>query len=542
MSSVDRELAKAQALVIDCNAASRNALAAILNGLGVGRVMQASRAQDGRRLLEKLHFDIVVCDYVFDGEPINGQDLMDDLRLAQLLPLSTVVIMISAEAGHSKVAEAAEAALDAYLLKPHTSEALRKRLLEARERKRALRDVFALIENNEFLAAAKACQVRFESRGPAWLHAARIAAELWLRLGMPNEAQIMFDAILKVGAIPWARLGIARSQQDSGHLGQARRTLETLLNEQPGYTDAYDVMSRVLLGQGLPDQALMACREAAARTPGSVARTVKLGLMAFYHGDPGEARQALSDAVRLGLNSKSFDLQGLVLLAFLQFDAGDARGLKQSWRGISAALAGAPESSRLRGFQLVLAALKLLIDRKVADSIEQTRQLISQCREPTFDFEAACNTLAVLARMTRDELHMSNADDDVRMLALRFAVSRTSCEFLVRASLADAALAPVIRDAYAEICREAEEAISKTIAKQPYEAVALLLASAERTLNGKLMDLATHTLDLHATEIREVGALRDRARSINQRYRSYGTQIVLDVGGGLRTLTSLTKA
>lgn len=493
-------------------------------------------------MLEKLNFDIVVCDYVFDGEPINGQDLMDDLRLAQLLPLSTVVIMISAEAGHSKVAEAAEAALDAYLLKPHTSDALRKRLVEARERKHALRDVFAMVNNNEHLAAAQACQARFTSRGPAWLHAARIGAELWLRLGRPTEAQAMFDAILQVGAMPWARLGIARSQQDSGQLGQARRTLESLLNEQPGYADAYDVMSRVLLNQGLPDQALLACREAAARTPGSVARTVKLGLMAFYHGQPAEAIRALSDAVRIGLNSKAFDLQGLVLLAVLQFDAGDGRGLAQSWRSMGAALASAPGSGRLKRFLMVLAALKLLVERKVADSIEQTRQLLAQCREPTFDFEAACNALVLLARMTRDELHLSTIDDDVRALALRFAVSRTTCDLLVRASMADAGLAPVIREAYAEICREAEHAISKTITKQPSEAVTLLLTSAERTLNGKLMDLAKHTLDRHSTEIEDVGVLRDRVHAINQRYRSYGTQVVLDVGGGLRTLASLAKS
>lgn len=42
---------------------------------------------------------------------------MDDLRLSRLLPLSTVVVMIYGEAGYCKVAEAAEAALDAYLVK-----------------------------------------------------------------------------------------------------------------------------------------------------------------------------------------------------------------------------------------------------------------------------------------------------------------------------------------------------------------------------------------------------------------------------------------
>jgi len=530
--------------VIDCNTASRSALAGMLRDFGVGRITQAARAQDGRRLIEKLHFDIVVCDYVFDGEPINGQDLMDDLRAAALLPLSTVVIMISAEAGHTRVAEAAEAALDAYLIKPHTADALRQRLIEARLRKLALRDVFDLVDRDEHLLAAQLCQERFESRGPAWLHAARIGAELWLRLGLPGQAQALFDAILKVGALPWARLGIARSQHESGNLGQARRTLESLLNEQPGYTDAYDVMSRVLLDQGLPDQALMACREAAARTPGSVSRAVKLGLLAFYHGKPAEAAKVLGDAVRRGLNSKAFDLQGLVLLAVLQFDSGDSRGLAQSWRGVVAAHAAAPASNRLRRLEGVVATLKLLVDRRVADSIAQIRQLVSEAREPTFDFEAACNVLTVLSRLSRDEVHLGDIHDDVRVLALRFAVSRTTCELLVRAGLADGSLAPIIRAAYADVCADAELAVSKTVESRPAEAVRSLLASAERSLNGKLMDLAQHTLDRHADAIGPglvLQELRDQIQSINQRFRSYGTQVLLDGSAG-RTLASLAKA
>ena len=91
---------------------------------------------------------------------------MDDLRLAQLLPLSTVVVMISSEAGYTKVAEAAEAALDAYLIKPHTADALRQRLIQARQRKRALQEIFALIEKGALVEAAEICQVRYKTRGP----------------------------------------------------------------------------------------------------------------------------------------------------------------------------------------------------------------------------------------------------------------------------------------------------------------------------------------------------------------------------------------
>ena len=99
-----------------------------------------------------------------------------------------------------------------------------------------------------------------------------------------------------------------------------------LIADLPGYTDAYDVMGRVLLDQGEPKEAINALRKAAELTPNSVARQVKLGLMSFYFGDPAEALDSLGRAVRLGISSKTFDLQGLTLLAALQFDRADERG------------------------------------------------------------------------------------------------------------------------------------------------------------------------------------------------------------------------
>jgi CheY-like chemotaxis protein len=542
MILLDSEMGHTSALVIDCNSASRSVLVKLMRDFGVAEVTPARRAQDARRMLEQQRFDIVVCDYHFDGEPVSGQDLMDDLRLAQLLPLSTVVVMISAEAGHAKVAEAAEAALDAYLIKPHTADALRRRLVDARQRKRALREIIALIEKESYVEAAEMCQHRFETRGLAWLQAARIGAELWLRLSKPHAAQRMFDAILEIGAVPWARLGVARSQYDRGGTSQARRSLESLLKEQPGYSDAYDVMARVLLDQGLPDEALAASREALSLTPGSVARLVKHGLLAFFYGDPGEAGAALARAARFGLHSKVFDLQGLVLLALVQFDKGDLRGLTQTWRSMTSARSGRLGSDRLRRFEAVINVMKLLLERQVSEAVALALELIRESCDPSFEFEAACNLLALLTRLTSHELRLESLQHDVLVLAQRFAVSRITCDLLVRSLQTDAALATIVRDAYAAICSEAEDAVSNTLKGMPGEAAKLLLTRAEGTLNAKLMDLAIYTMERHGQNIDGVQALRDRAQALHTRYRSYDTQVHLGDAGDTRALSRLAKA
>ena len=114
----------ALALIVDSNATSRSILAAQLREYGVARIVQCARIQDARNRLEHTVFDYVLCEQFFGEGGYSGQTLLDDLRRAQLLPFSTVFFMVTAEASYAAVAEAAESALDGYLLKPFTPSSL----------------------------------------------------------------------------------------------------------------------------------------------------------------------------------------------------------------------------------------------------------------------------------------------------------------------------------------------------------------------------------------------------------------------------------
>ncbi|MEY3445338.1 MAG: hypothetical protein RIR45_93, partial [Pseudomonadota bacterium] len=171
MAAFDENLSLCSALVVDGNPTSRSILISQLRDFGVGTVAQAARATDARRQLEYKSFDFVLCELHFPGESTSGQDLLDDLRRNQLLPFSTVFIMITGEATYAKVAEAAESALDGYLLKPHRATQLADRLRQARVRKASLQEIFGAIEEEEFELAAQLCMDRFDSRGLFWLYA-----------------------------------------------------------------------------------------------------------------------------------------------------------------------------------------------------------------------------------------------------------------------------------------------------------------------------------------------------------------------------------
>ena len=189
MNTFDAGIFETRALVIDGNPTSRSLLSAQLRDFGVGTVQQTGRVQEARSILELKTFDIILCDYHFDQSEMSGQELLDDLRRAQLLPFSTVFIMVTGEASYARVTEAAENALDGYLLKPYTAVNLGARLTEARNRKRVLKQIFEAIEAKDLAKAAALCKARFDKREQYWLYAARIGAELCLRLGDAQAAR-----------------------------------------------------------------------------------------------------------------------------------------------------------------------------------------------------------------------------------------------------------------------------------------------------------------------------------------------------------------
>jgi CheY-like chemotaxis protein len=219
---IDATIHKANALVIDSNANSRSLITSQLRELGLGFVRAVTRVKDARIVLENAPYDLVICDYHFEGHEESGQDLLDELRRENLLPYSTVFMMITGEATYATVAEAAEAALDGYLIKPYTLNALAERMQAARHRKRVLGPIFEAIETQEFEQAAGLCLQRFEARAEFWLFAARIGAELLLRLRRHDEAKRLYEAIIAAKTVPWAKLGVARAELEGGNLSAAR--------------------------------------------------------------------------------------------------------------------------------------------------------------------------------------------------------------------------------------------------------------------------------------------------------------------------------
>lgn len=521
-----------RALIIDTNQTSRSILRAMLADLGLQTITQAAKISDARRALETQAYDVVLCDYHFDDSTMTGADLLDDLRRAQLLPYSTVFVMITGEASYVKVAEAAESALDSYLLKPHTSNALAQRLQMARHRKVVLGSIFEAIEREEFSVAAELCLQRFANRGEYWVYAARIGGELLLRLGRHEEARKLFQAIDETKALPWARLGIARAQLDGGHAMPARRTLESLLSDNPTFADAYDVMGRAQLQAGSFDEAYETYQHAAEITPSSISRLQKVGMLAYYLGRSDEAARSLERAASLGVSSKMFDYQSLVMLAQIRFEQKDYKGVQRCLANLQHAFEKQANSARLRRMTGLVNVLALMLQRQVAEVVRLVKEMVADFEMPDFDFEAAGNVLGLLTRLRNNELELPDAEIWVQRLALRFCVSKPSTDLLAMSAAGYGPYTDTVYRAYKGVVDYAEKALEQARSGSPGSGVKTLLVHGSKTLNAKLLDLADMMLTRYRDQIKDAAMLSEMVQDMRGKFCRGSAQVQLGANTG----------
>jgi len=526
MMMLDRDIGRASALVIDGNPNSRSIATNQLREMGVGQVVQATRLADGRSKLESQRYDIVLCEQSFPGDEQKGQDLLDDLRRSKLLPYTTVFVMISGEARYEQVAEAAESALDCFLLRPYAADTLSARLQQARRRKRSLSPIFAAIEDGQHAQAARLCLERFHARDEYWLYAARMGAELLLLENQPQAAGELYRSIHAARPQSWARLGVARAELEAGELASAQRLLEELTAAEPQYADAWDALGRLQLDQARAEPALASARKALELTPSSIPRLQTLGMLAYELGQTTEAIRALDRAALLGAGSRMFDPQVLLVLAFARYHHRDAKGVQRCRERLALLAAREPpaavpsSTARLQRLQRMVAALDALAAQRLGECLQAVQTLAEERDDPALDTEAACHLLRLWAHLAASGQRPEGMEAWVERIGVRFSTSRAVAEMLTRAVAPHPPFADLLAQAHAKVLAMSEEAMQHALQGNPSHAVRKLLAHAEATPNAKLVDTARLTLQRHRARITDAEALDHRIAAMRERYRA----------------------
>ena len=286
-------------LVVDDFVGIRQLLRESLRNLGAKNIDQASSGGEAIALLAKLRYDVVLCDFNL-GEGKNGQQVLEEARVRNLLLPSSVWLMVSAEKSVESVMGAAEHQPDAYLIKPITEGMLLTRLNRVWHKKQVFRAIDQAYAEKDYLRAARLCDEQIEANKVHETELLRMKATLMLKSGEPEKARETFERVLKEREYQWARSGLAKIRMANGEYEQARQIFQGVIAENRNYIDAYDQMALAHQHMGQPEAACDVLERAAKLSPNSVQRQRRLGDVSLKLGNIGVAEKAFRKCIAIG--------------------------------------------------------------------------------------------------------------------------------------------------------------------------------------------------------------------------------------------------
>lgn len=295
----DIKYSKLRFLIADDFSNFRAVVGTMLGKLGIHHIDTASNGADVLNKCQRRTYDLILCDYDL-GPGRNGQQVLEELRFKNLLPRTSLFVLVSADAAKDVVMAAYDCEPDDYLMKPITAQMLEQRVTRLLRRRHAMSGVYSALDMDDrrramaFLIDLSATDNRHARV------AQKMLGEVFIAEGELHKAERLYTKVLELCPVDWARLGLARVKHLQGELTVAGSWLEKIVKDNPLYLPAYDVLANnwEQLGEALQVQA--AVERSVAISPKSILRQKRLAQVAERNGDLGTSLQALRSTVRLG--------------------------------------------------------------------------------------------------------------------------------------------------------------------------------------------------------------------------------------------------
>jgi tetratricopeptide (TPR) repeat protein len=286
-------------LIIDDFVGIRQLLRESLRNLGAKHIDQAASGGEGMMLLAKTRYDVVLCDYNL-GDGKNGQQVLEEARLRNLILPSSVWLMVSAEKSVESVMGAAEHQPDAYIIKPITEGVLLTRLNRVWLKKQIFREIDQAYADKDYLRAARLCEQQIPVNPLHAIDLLRMKATLQLKAGDPMGARAVYLKVLEERDYNWARCGLAKIMMHDGEVEEAQKMFQAVIADNRFYIDAFDQLAQAFQLQGKHEEAFDVLQKAAKLSPNSVPRQRTLGQTALKLDNIPVAEKAFRKCIDIG--------------------------------------------------------------------------------------------------------------------------------------------------------------------------------------------------------------------------------------------------
>ncbi len=286
-------------LIVDDFENMRTLVREMLMPLQPDKIIAARSGNDAIELLEKHTFDLVLCDYRL-GSGRDGQQVLEEARHRNLLSYDAVFIIISAENTSRMVMGAIDYLPDDYISKPFTPSELHNRLEKIIYKKSKLKNISTAINDKNYSKAIALCEQKLQENPNGQTDLLRTQGELLVKLGRLDDAEQLYQDILKKRGIPWARLALGQVLYQQGNYEKAKIQFESLIEECPDYIAALDGLAGTLEKMGELEYCQTILTQAIEKSPKSARRQRKLATIALQNGSHEVAEKAYENAIAEG--------------------------------------------------------------------------------------------------------------------------------------------------------------------------------------------------------------------------------------------------
>jgi DNA-binding response OmpR family regulator/Tfp pilus assembly protein PilF len=509
------DLATISALVVEANPTMRTQLRTMLNMSGISKVQFAVTAGVAVRKLRDTRYDLILCEYHL-GDGQDGQHLLEDLRHHNIIPLTTLFVMVTGERQYERVVSAAELAPNDYILKPFAADTLHDRIERSLEKREAFMPAYRLIELGNAPDAIGACAAG-EEQYPQWaIDFRRLRAELYLASGNADDAQRLYTEILLTRSIPWAKLGLAKTLFMQKRYAESEDILQGLVAENDLFLDAYDWLSRTREAAGELEGARSVLNTASNLSPHRIGRLRRLGELAIETGDHEGAEKVLTEVVRKGKYSDFRDPEDHVRLIQAQLGRGDTAQAEATIRDLERSMLGLDKTRSCSSLSSAMVHVKKGDHEKAGEAI---RTLTSDSANTTAlslglkkELARACFASNMTEHGTEVILDIMRNAADERTIESSKAILREAgkpelCEQLT------AQMQGEVKDLVAEGARKAQSG--------DFDGAVQFMLSAVRKMPGNIHVLFNATLALlkHVENCGWNERFADQARGLMERAR-----------------------
>ncbi|MBP1206303.1 tetratricopeptide (TPR) repeat protein [Duganella sp. 1411] len=298
-ASGDIDWAEKRYLLVDDFVGIRQLLRESLRNLGAKHIDQAASGGEAIVLLSKTRYDVVMCDYNL-GDGKNGQQVLEEARMRNLMLPSSVWLMVSAEKSVESVMGAAEHQPDAYIIKPITEGVLLTRLNRVWNKKQIFREIDQAFADKDYLRAARLCEEQIAVNPLHEIDLQRMKATLLLKSGVPEQARAVYEKVLEERDYNWARCGLGKIRMSAGDLEAAQQMFQAVIADNRFYIDAFDQLALSYQQQGKYEEAFGVLEKAAKLSPNSVPRQRAFGQTALKLGNIPVAEKAFRKCIEMG--------------------------------------------------------------------------------------------------------------------------------------------------------------------------------------------------------------------------------------------------